>query len=99
MMHDNDDGEGHARCYKIAYGELAPGIAQVEKLKEGAKMSAETKRELTSEDQAMAHWRYIEGVLNTHLIDPDEIERVGFHYRTAFVHGWKHAEEAQYGND
>ena len=53
--------------------------------------------EIDAEDVAFAHWRYIEGVLQTHSIDPADIEMVGYHYRTAFVHGWKHADEARNG--
>jgi len=36
------------------------------------------------------HWNYIAGILQFTHSDAKEI---GFHYRTAFAHGWKHHKE------
>lgn len=44
---------------------------------------------------AEAHWSYVEGVMRAHDLPEESIRECGFHYRSAFVHGWKHsAEEA-----
>jgi hypothetical protein len=40
-----------------------------------------------------AHWSYIEALLITHGQDDQTIKEIGFHYRTAFRHGYKHAKE------
>ena len=39
------------------------------------------------------HWKYIKEVLNNHGVSGTEQERVGFHYKTAFIHGYKHGQE------
>jgi len=44
---------------------------------------------------AREHWNFIKKVLETHGEDPEVIKRVGFHYRTAFVHGYGHGLEAR----
>lgn len=46
------------------------------------------------EELAQAHWDYVASVLKAHGVDEQVIEVCGHHYRTAFVHGWKHAMEA-----
>ena len=53
---------------------------------------------------ADAHWEYIEALTRATLATPgtsevgmsvDElIALIGFHYKSAFTHGWKHALEA-----
>jgi hypothetical protein len=45
------------------------------------------------EQIAEAHWVYIKSVLETHGEGPGIISTIGFHYKTAFIHGWKHAKE------
>ena len=42
---------------------------------------------------AFEHWQYIKSLLTTHKEDPETIEKIGFHYQSAFVHGYKHAKE------
>lgn len=44
---------------------------------------------------AEAHWVYVESVLRVHGESDDVIDKCGHHYRSAFVHGWKHAEEVR----
>lgn len=44
---------------------------------------------------AGAHWAYVASVLRAHCETEDVIKKCGHHYRTAFVHGWKHADEAR----
>jgi len=40
------------------------------------------------------HWNYIKGVLQeTNSKTEYEIDEIGFHYKTAMKHGWKHAME------
>ena len=50
-------------------------------------------------DLAAAHWDYIEklftyGIPKARLAD-GAIEVIGFHYRTAFIHGYKHGKESR----
>ena len=46
-----------------------------------------------AEELAEAHWKYIEAVLNNHGVDPNLIDRVGYHYITAMIHGYGHGVE------
>ncbi len=39
---------------------------------------------------AQEHWGYIAGILRTHKEREDIIEIIGDHYRTSFIHGFKH---------
>jgi len=39
------------------------------------------------------HWSYIESLLQTHCEDSDVIKKIKFHYKSAFIHGYKHAME------
>lgn len=43
------------------------------------------------------HWSYIEGVLEPY-IDPDDLNVIKFHYKTAMEHGWRHAKEYYTGS-
>jgi len=43
---------------------------------------------------AEAHWEYVESVLRAHGEAEDVIAKCAHHYKTAFAHGWKHAEQA-----
>ena len=45
---------------------------------------------MKAKELAEAHWNYIKAVLTNHKMTPDEIDRIGFHYRTAMIHGYKH---------
>jgi hypothetical protein len=40
-----------------------------------------------------AHWKYIEQLLKAHKEDDAIINKIKFHYTTAFEHGYKHAKE------
>lgn len=46
-----------------------------------------------AEELAEAHWGYIEGILAVHNVTIAEITACGYHYKAAFVHGYKHALE------
>jgi len=57
------------------------------------------ENELTEREQAAValandHWAYIRQIIYHDCVNDKEIERIGFHYKAAFVHGFKHAEEA-----
>ena len=39
------------------------------------------------------HWAYIRRLLKAHKLSAFIIKLIGFHYRTAFIHGYKHAIE------
>ena len=41
---------------------------------------------------AQDHWNYIKSLLEAHAVDEYEIDVIGFHYRTAFIHGYKHGK-------
>jgi hypothetical protein len=43
------------------------------------------------------HWKYVEGILKASTHDEYEVNLVGYHYKTAFLHGIKHALEATKG--
>jgi hypothetical protein len=51
------------------------------------------KAKETAEALAAAHWGYIGEVLTTHAVPKMQIENIGFHYRTAMIHGFKHGVE------
>lgn len=42
---------------------------------------------------ANEHWKYVKELLDAHCEDDENIERIGFHYKTAFIHGYKHGRE------
>ncbi len=52
----------------------------------------------TPEQQALDHWEYVEGVILQENEDvecmafllSDYLKKIGHHFRTAFVHGYKH---------
>lgn len=59
----------------------------------------ESDKELSeAEIQAGLHWDYVKGVLERHDVVDSEITIAGHHYKTAFVHGWKHGQEAMNGS-
>jgi hypothetical protein len=46
-----------------------------------------------AEKLAEEHWKYIEGVLALHGVKSEDVGLIGWHYRTAFLHGYKHGQE------
>lgn len=46
------------------------------------------------EKLAHQHWNYVRQILEAHGEDREVIEKVGFHYRSAMVHGFKHGVES-----
>lgn len=56
------------------------------------------KKELSeAEIQAGLHWDYVKGVLALYLSSESIVQQAAYHYKTAFVHGWKHGQEAMNG--
>lgn len=51
-----------------------------------------------AEKLAKAHWEYLDSVLMAHAVSSHERELCGHHYRTAFVHGFKHGVESIQGD-
>lgn len=57
----------------------------------------------TAHELAVAHWEYVRGVIMQEIGDDmgkkltltvqEYVDTVGFHYKTAFEHGFKHGEE------
>ena len=39
------------------------------------------------------HWDYVHDLLESHNVDPQIVTTIGYHYRSAFRHGFKHAQE------
>jgi hypothetical protein len=42
---------------------------------------------------AEEHWNYVESVLATSGHTEENIKLIGFHYKSAFVHGYKHGRQ------
>jgi len=42
---------------------------------------------------ANEHWNYIEKLLKAHNENEVILKKIEFHYKTAFIHGWKHCKE------
>lgn len=51
------------------------------------------KIETKSVQLATEHWEYIKDLLLTHKVPLEIVNLCGFHYQTAFIHGWKHGIE------
>ena len=55
-------------------------------------------------EMVKSHWEYVKAVLDHevpdgHMITKEQyIQKVGFHYMSAFVHGIKHGKEQQHGS-
>lgn len=37
------------------------------------------------------HWGYVKGILLIHGEDPNVVDKIGWHYVQAMIHGYKHA--------
>jgi hypothetical protein len=46
-----------------------------------------------AEELANEHWAYVKEVLKHDKISDDDLKVIGFHYITAFIHGFKHGIE------
>lgn len=46
-----------------------------------------------AKELAEAHWGYIKSLLEQHGEIPKNVEIIGFHYKTAMIHGWGHGYE------
>jgi hypothetical protein len=60
--------------------------------------ASKTERSTRDPEQlAEAHWAYVEQVIRLETpegdFSEDYINAVGFHYKSAFVHGYKHGRE------
>lgn len=42
---------------------------------------------------ADAHWEYVKGLLELYCKDAKIMESTEYHYKTAFIHGYKHGQE------
>lgn len=45
------------------------------------------------DELALNHWSYVEALLEKHGEDKATIDKIGFHYRSAMIHGYKHGQE------
>ena len=43
-------------------------------------------------ERTEAHWKYIKSLLEMHGSDKETTKLIGFHYRTAMIHGHKHGK-------
>lgn len=50
---------------------------------------------LNFDEKATSHWEYVKSVIRTHVpdIEDDVLNIIGFHYKTAMCHGYKHGYE------
>jgi PP-loop superfamily ATP-utilizing enzyme len=55
--------------------------------------TVEVKPKSDPKELAYAHWGYVRELLEAHEETDAVIERCGFHYVSAFLHGYKHALE------
>lgn len=44
-----------------------------------------------------AHWKYVSSLLRTHGETEDMVTKIGFHYCSSFLHGFKHGVESSHG--
>ena len=42
---------------------------------------------------AEEHWNYIDKLLELHAVEKELRDIISYHYKTAFIHGYKHAME------
>lgn len=47
------------------------------------------------EQLAQAHWQYVEGMLTLHGVQESTVALIGWHYKAAMAHGYKHGVEAR----
>jgi len=47
----------------------------------------------TATELADAHWSYVEELLMAHQVPAAMVDNAKFHYKSAFIHGYKHAME------
>ena len=52
-----------------------------------------TLREEEFRERAEAHWKYVEQVIRLHGESEMVIQKIGFHYKTAIIHGYGHGYE------
>ena len=62
-------------------------------MEDEAKINPFVDEKSRAEELADAHWDYIEQVLETAGYVAEQLDEIGFHYRTAMVHGYKHGVE------
>ena len=43
-----------------------------------------------AKELAEAHWGYVKELLKISGVQEQEIKRIGFHYVTSMIHGYKH---------
>ena len=48
-----------------------------------------------AEALADAHWSYIESLLKVHRTGSEALAEIGFHYKSAMIHGFKHGVESE----
>lgn len=53
------------------------------------------RKNMSVEELAEEHWNYVKDLLGIHGEKSKIIDKIGFHYVTAFEHGYKHGVEDQ----
>lgn len=75
-----------------------PDIEESAVLKENMKNPTEITETPIDLDEVKAlvdaHWRYVENLLRTHGEPDASLNKIGFHYKSAMLHGYKHGMEA-----
>ncbi len=75
----------------LAAGHRSNGRDSARTKKEGERKVSDLER---VKQTAETHWdTYVKKVLETHGEDADVVRKCGFHYVSAFVHGYKHGWE------
>jgi hypothetical protein len=52
-----------------------------------------------AEQLAEDHWAYVSELLSVSGLCGAEIKSIGFHYKSAMIHGWKHRDEDPKGHE
>jgi len=90
----NDDNQ-YITINKGLHSELKIPSKEVKKEIDGNKAPDDVYLDKLVND----HWKYISDVLmHSSNKSRDEISEIGFHYRTAMIHGWRHSKEYFTGN-
>lgn len=76
---------------------IASGVSVFKKLAEKTMPAGNPPPAGEAQKLADEHWDYVRSVLETHFPDEDnkEWKDFEFHYKTAFVHGYKHGRQAK----
>lgn len=81
---------------KVQEPDIGAGSTIVKKILEKAQKPSVNKAPTgDAERLASEHWAYVVALLTAHLEEVSDLSCMEFHYKTAFVHGYKHGLQAK----